>query len=117
DFTLYKGKKALIIDDSWGLAHAMNGQRVITEDFFKYRNWFVGHFMNFAFEDQTEDPIDKPHYNFTRDLEFSPIIDYRDSDVRALQEILKYEGCLPSNVESTGYFGAITKESVGKFQL
>src|SRR3990167_4423797 len=27
DFTLYKGKKSLIIDDSWGFASAMNGQQ------------------------------------------------------------------------------------------
>lgn len=111
DFTLYKGKKALIIEDSWGLDKATNGKRVITEDFFKKRNWYAAHFMNFAFEGT----VSKPHYRFTKDLEFSPTPSF-DPDVVALQDILKYETLFPSNVESTGYFGSITRDAVGKFQ-
>ena len=117
DFTLYKGKKALIIDDSWG-PNAGNGagQRIITEDFFKERNWFVAHFMNFSFEEnKKDDTISKPKYTFTKDLEFSDT--YKtDSDVIALQDILKYEGFFPINTDSTGYFGSITKKAVQQFQ-
>lgn len=98
DFTLYKGKKAIIIDDSWGLDAAMNGQRVITEDFFKARNFFSAYFINFAFEQPV---TDKPHY---------------DGGVKSLQDCLKFESLFPSNVESTGFFGAVTKKAVIDFQ-
>lgn len=98
DFTLYQGKKALIIDDSWGLAYAMNGQRVITEDFFKARNFFAAHFQNFAFEQ-----VDvKPHYTET---------------IVSLQDCLKSEGLFPTNVASSGVYGPITIKAVNSFQV
>jgi hypothetical protein len=99
DFTLYNGKKALIIDESWGLGTAMNGQRVITEDFFNARNFFAAHFMNFAFEEAS---IPKPHY---------------DETIKSLQDCLKFEGLFPSNVESTGVYGPVTIKAVNDFQV
>lgn len=98
DFTLYNGKKALIIDDSWGIATAMNGQRVITEDFFMARNFFAAHFQNFAFEEGT---IVKPRY---------------DGSVKSLQDCLKFEGVFPMNIDSTGVYGSITTKAVKAFQ-
>lgn len=108
DFTLVNGKKALIIDESWGLGTALDGQRIITEDFFKARNWFAAHFQNFAFEQVSE----KPKYTFTTPLEFGST----SADVKALQNILKYENLYPTNVESTGYYGSITAAGVLKWQ-
>jgi len=98
DFTMWQGKKALIIDESWGLGTAMNGQRVITEDFFNARNFFVAHFQNFAFEEAT---IPKPRY---------------DGSVVSLQNCLKYEGLFPTNVDSTGVYGPVTTKAVMAFQ-
>ena len=98
DFTLINGKKALIIDDSWGLSQAMNGQRVITEDFFNARNFFAAHFQNFAFEEV----VSKPHYNGT---------------IVSLQDCLKAEGLFPTNVSSTGVYGSITIKAVNAFQV
>lgn len=113
DFTLYKGKKALIIEDSAHFGKLV--RRVITEDFFKARNFFTGHFMNFAFEDGVAVNAPKPKYTFTHDLEMS--VAYKvEADVKALQDILKYEGLFPANAESTGYFGAITKLAVEAYQ-
>lgn len=109
DFTMYNGEKALIIDESWGQGSAMNGQRVITESFFKERNFFTAHFMNLAFEEGT---ITKPHFFFTKDLEMG----MKDADVKALQDCLKFEGVFPINTESTGYFGSVTKTAIAKFQ-
>ncbi len=93
------GKKALIVDESWGLGYAMNGQRVITEDFFTARNFFAAHFMNFAFEEAT---ILKPRY---------------DGSIVSLQNCLKFEGLFPTNVESTGVYGPITIKAVNAFQV
>lgn len=114
DFTLYKGKKAVIIDDS---AHfGKRWVRVVTEDFFKKRNFLAAYFINFAFEDGSLSPTTpKPKYTFTRDLEMSVTVVY-DKDVVALQDILKYEGLFPANVESTGYFGSVTKKAVEAYQ-
>jgi len=116
DFTLTEdGKKALVIDDSWG-PNAGNGagQRIVDEDFYRARNWFAAHFMNFAYENG-EEPSGKPRHTFLRDLEFSAIVK-NDAEVVALQECLKWEGLFPANVESTGYFGSITRKAVEGFQ-
>lgn len=109
DFTVYKGKKALIIDDSWGLDKAMNGQRIITEDFFNERCYFAAHFMNFKFE--SSEVVPKQN-SFNSDLE----IEMQNIEVTRLQNVLKTLGFFPSNVASTGYYGNITATAVGKFQ-
>lgn len=114
DYFLFKGKKALLIEDSSPFGGV--SRRIVTEDYFIKRNWFVGHFMNFAFEEESAPLIPKPTHTFNTDLEFSPTVQYSD-DVKALQEILKYESLFPSNIESSGYYGSITKIAVGKFQL
>ncbi len=64
--------------------------------------------MNFKYEIQDT----KPSYRFEKDLYFG----MTDPDVRALQDILKYEGLFPTNAESTGFFGSITLDAVKKFQ-
>lgn len=138
DFTLYNGKKALIIDDSWGSSYGKAGQRVITEDFFKERCFFAAYPLTFAFEDQTQPspapsptptptPV-KPKYTFTQKLVFIPwdsvnnrpidnlLHENQKSDTIALQDILKYEGFVPTNISSSGYFGAITAKGLLLFQ-
>lgn len=109
DFTLYKNQKALIIDDSWGLDKAMNGQRIITEDFFNKRNFFAAHFQNFAFE---EVAIVKPIHKFDKDLKFGQT----NGDIVKLQDILKYEGLFATNVASSGYYGTVTSKAVLAFR-
>jgi hypothetical protein len=113
DYTMYKGKKALIIEDSWGVQHGLGGRRIITEDFFSRRNYFVGHLMNFDFE---QGPIStKPKHNFRQQMTFSPTFSV-NPEVVHLQNVLKYEGLFPSNIESTGYYGSITAKAVLEFQ-
>lgn len=138
DYTLYKGKKAIVIDDSWGPnAGNGSGQRVIDEDFFKTRNWFAAYPINFKFQEGSPAPTPsptptptptKPTYNFTKQLKFIPWDTSKNQpadmvahnaqkpDVTALQDCLKYLGLFPSNIQSTGYFGAITKDAVLAFQ-
>lgn len=128
DFTLYQGQKALIIEDSWGEFGQFKGQRVITESFFKKRNWFVRYTMQFKF-DASQPPSDKPVYAFTKPLVFIPLdadtgeislpiaSRLQEKDVIALQTILKYEGFYPANIEATGYYGAITAKAVYQWQV
>lgn len=109
DCFCFAGKKFLLIEDS---AH-FGGltRRLISEDFFKARNWFVRYPMNFTFDVQ---PVEKPkpQHFFLTDLEF----DMTNDEVKALQDVLRYEGLFPTNSQSTGYFGAITLKAVQGFQ-
>lgn len=110
DFTLYEGEKALIIDDSWGSSYGVAGQRVIKESFFKERNFFAAYPLNFVF-DEAPTP-NKPTYKFSSILKFGET----NEDIKNLQNVLKYEGLFPNNVESTGYYGAVTAKGVLGFQ-
>lgn len=98
DFTLYNGQKALVIDDSWGNETALEGQRIITQDFFDKRCFYGAYFTNFAFEQTTA----KPKY---------------DGTTKSLQDCLKSEGLFPSNVESTGTIGPVTIKAINAFQV
>lgn len=116
DFTLLpNGKKALIIEDSWGPNAGLGGQRIIDEDFFKARNWYASYLTAFKFQIPAPTPIGKPIHTFNTDMEFSVIVTYTP-EVMALQDCLKFEGLYPANVSSSGYFGAITKKAVQQFQ-
>jgi len=119
DFTLYQGKKAIVIEDSWGPQFGMGGQRVITEDFFKARNFFAAYPMNFSFADQTAPVppvvvVTKPVRHFDHELDFGMT---DADDVGALQRILAYEGFFPTNIAYTSYFGAITASALLKWQV
>ena len=111
DFILYEDKKAIVIEDSWGSGFGIKGQRIITEDFFKARNFFAAYVMDFKF-DEIEDVV-KPKYNFDKDLFFGQT----SSDVKMLQNILKYEGLFANNIDSTGFYGSITTKAVQGFQV
>jgi len=109
DFFLKDGKKCLLIEDSWGGRYGYSGRRIITEDFYKERNFFAAYPMNFRFDEGG----DKPKYRFENVLTFGG----RGPDTVALQDILRYEGLFPGNIESTGYYGAITAKAVMAFQI
>jgi len=111
DFTLYQGKKCLIIEDSWGTSYGKAGQRIITEDFFKVRNFFAGHAMNFTFNKPVVPPISK--YTFTLNMKQGD----SNAEVKELQLYLKELGFYPKNSSATGYFGPVTKKAVVAFQL
>lgn len=120
------GKKALVIDDSWGSSYGAAGQRFITEDFFKARNWYARHVQNFKYNEQPETdlPVNTLKYTFNKNLVFIPWNSKlnlpadpatnaaQHLDVVALQNILKEEGFLAKNVDSTGYYGAMTAAAV-----
>ena len=112
DFLIYKGEKALKINDSWGFGAGMGGCRFITESFFKERNFFSAYPMNFKFGAQSRIKKDILHFGF--DLEFSPIVTYNKT-VKLLQKTLQGYGYYPQ-MECTGYYGAINRRAVGKFQ-
>jgi len=107
DAVLYKGRECLVIDDSWGTLFGKAGQRFITRDFFEKRNTHASYPI--AFKTGT---VDKPRYYFKapmRQGQTSP-------DIKVLQDILKYEGLMATNIASTGFYGEITRRSVLAYQ-
>lgn len=104
-------KKALIIDDSWGKNRGRDGQRIITEDFYRARNFYAGYPINFKFEEET---TEKPKYRFERNLVYGMA---NDNDVRMLQKCLKYLGYFPINAQETGNYFEITRRAVYQFQI
>lgn len=110
DFTLLPdGKKAIIIEDSWGPGAGMGGQRVIDEEMWRSRNWYASYLLNFKF---AVGETQKPPFNLTKTLKFG----MKDPEVVNLQDILRFLGFYPQNAQSTGYLGAVTKKGVTDFQ-
>lgn len=112
DYFLHKGKKALLIEDSWGIDTGIKGRRIITEDFFNKRTYYAGNIMNFKFENN-ELKDEKPIFNINKPLAFG----MQDEQVVSLQNMLKHEGLFPINTQSTGYYGSITAKKVMEWQL
>jgi hypothetical protein len=98
DFILKNGKKYLVIQDSWGLNYAVKGYRFISEEYFNARCFNAGYLLNFDFDTE----VLKPRF---------------DGTVVSLQDCLKYERLFPSNVNSAGVFGAVTKKALIDFQV
>lgn len=113
DFTLDRGEKCLVIDDSWGGATAMQGQRLITENFMKRRCTYAGYLLDLSNNwRDTQSTISRPHANFQIDLVFN----MTHPDIKKLQDVLKYEELFPVNQESTGYYGNLTAKGVLAWQ-
>lgn len=124
DYTLVDGKKCLIIEDSWGTSYGKAGQRIITEDFFKARNWFSAYPIDFKFE---VSPTPSPVY-FTLACRFVPdpalsasqqnkIDSVQHEEVVRIQRFLQQRGFFPSNATCTGYYGAVTAKAVFNWQI
>lgn len=115
DAFLYKGEKALLIDDSWGKFYGLNGQRIITESWLKQRCYGAGVLKNLKNTWQEDKPKpNKPKYTFAKSLVYGM---RKDKDVVALQNILKFEQLFPQDTDSTGNYLSCTANSVKKFQI
>jgi hypothetical protein len=109
--TLYNGKKAIIIDDSWGTGYGIGGKRIITEEWFKAgRVTSAGYFTTFA---NAQGAV-KPIHTFTRQLEFGL---KADPEVVALQQCLNFLGYFPDVQSFTGNFAGLTLAAVKTFQV
>ena len=108
DNVLKDGVKYIVMDDSWGPNYAKFGQRYLSQEWLKARTFYAGYTINFVYDPNPS----KPHFTFTQNMKKGD----RNADVKGLQDILKYEGMFPTNVESTGYFWSVTFNGVKLFQ-
>lgn len=96
-YGLHDGKKAIGMDDSWGVKYGKGGKRIITEDFLNKRCFYCGYVTSLS------------DYVFTKTLKFGS----KGIDVRKLQEVLNKQG---SKLVIDGIFGRNTKNAVIAFQ-
>jgi len=111
DACLYKGKEALIIEDSWGRRYGLDGRRVITREFFEDRNTFAAYPINL--KNVEVETRNRPKYRFSKN---SLKLHDNNLHVRELQRILRHEGLFPANIDLTGYYGSITARGVLQWQ-
>ena len=100
DFTLFKGKKYLVIQDSWGLKYAMNGLRLISEEYFYERCYQAAYLMNFQTQNN-ETVFERPKF---------------DGSIVSAQKCFKYEGLFPANINEVENWGNITRTACIAFQ-
>ncbi len=99
DFTLYQGKKYLVIQDSWLLKTSMDGLRLISEEYFNTRCFLTSYLMNFQLVQNT-DPV-RPHF---------------DGSIMSAQKCFKWEGLFPLNISEVENWGNITRMACVNFQ-
>ena len=108
DYFLKNGEKCFMIEDSWGSQYGNNGRRILSETWVRARMTGCMYLIDWVYS-----PVTKPKHTFSQVM----IYGQENSEISALQDVLKYEGLIPSNVESTGFFGSITAKAVMNFQL
>lgn len=106
NYTLHKGEKSVIIDDSVNSYSTLNGtgQRILTESFLKERCWTVLAIV-------PEVKVEKPKHTFEKNMVYGD----RGEEVKELQRCMIDQGFLKSGFD-TGYFGTLTMRAVIKFQ-
>jgi hypothetical protein len=106
DFTMHNGEKSLVIEDSWGVFGNFYGRRLITESFFKVRNFNSVYPLALK--------TDKLSHTFTTPLQYGMM---GNSEVKILQQLLQRDNIFPSNVDCTGNYLAITAKAILDFQV
>lgn len=97
DTTLYKGVKAIYIEDSaWFGGFS---ERLLTEDWIKNRVYEVRYTMNFKFSIKTGD---RPSYD--------------GQTIVSAQKCLRYDGLFPDNVDLIENLGPLTRKAISLFQ-
>lgn len=114
DYTMWKGEKALIIDDSWGKFYGFDGQRVLTQSFLKKRCYYAGYLLDLS-NDWRKDvtPPAKPKHYFSHNMYYGS---RNNEEVKWLQKVLKYEQLFPQTADITGNYFQITAKAVLAWQ-
>jgi len=106
------GTDYLVIEDSWGKfggKYGQNGQRLISRSMWADGFYFAAVLTDFEYSSNDKASFDK----------FEKVMTYgtKQPEVVRLQDFLKTQGLMPSNLDSTGYYGEITRKAVYLFQV
>lgn len=109
DFTMWKGEKALVFQNSWGEGWGFGGLGIITESEMK-----KGLVVAVYFQDlKNQASSDRPNLQIkASDLTTG----MQSPEVMKLQLMLQYLGFFPSNIDTTGFYGGITRKAVKDYQ-
>ena len=99
DIVNYKGQDYIVCDESWGIGYSMNGQRLISREYFNHRCFLASYLMSFSFS--VGEQSDKPVF---------------DGSIISAQKCFKWLGYFPSNVNEVESWGNITRSACIKFQ-
>lgn len=110
DFTLWKGEKVLIFQNSWGSSWGFSGLGIITETQLK-----SGGFVLAAYYKELKNQAEVGEKLKLIILAQSLKIGDRNGEVMKLQIMLQWLGFFPQ-VNATGYFGGITRQAVKDYQ-
>lgn len=99
DIAVYNGQQVIVCDESWGLQYSMNGQRLITREYFNARCYQASYLLNFDMTAQKS--LERPHFTGT---------------IISAQECFKWEGLFPNNVATVENWGNITRTACISFQ-
>ena len=99
DAVTYNGVEYLVCDESWGLGYSMNGQRLISREYFNFRCFLASYLVGFQFGLGEEG--DKPRF---------------DGSIVSAQKCFKFLGYFPLNVQEVENWGTVTRQACIKFQ-
>lgn len=112
DFTLWKGEKALVFQNSWGSSWGFNGLGIITETQFKSGGYVLSTYYE-ELKNEVRTDI-KPRLKL---YATSMKVGDSNGEVMKMQIMLQYFGFFPAGVKCTGYYGGITRQAVKDYQL
>ncbi len=98
--------------NSWGQQWGDNGDFYFGQEYTPFEAWAVVQTLPANWESLLPQQNDKPHIKFVNPLSYG----VRGSEVIQLQDCLKWIGCIPNEVPSTGLFGPLTLAGVKLFQ-
>lgn len=101
DYFLQDGKKYLLILDSWGKNYAIDGYRLISEEYFNARCFLASYLKTFETQNNEALP-ERPKF---------------DGSIVSFQRCMKFLGYFPANVPEIENFGAISRSACVKYQL
>jgi hypothetical protein len=111
DFTMWKGEKAIVFQNSWSDKWGFGGLGVITETQLKTGGLVTAlYFENLP---NVAESGTMPKINI---VATSLSIGASNGEVGKLQIMLQFLGFFPSGTECTGYYGGITRQGVKDFQ-
>lgn len=107
DYFLKNDEKCFLVEDSWGQEYGNQGRRILSETWVRARMTGAMYLIDWVYA-----PTTKPQFHFTSVLLYGQ----KNDQIRRLQDVLRYEGLMPSNIQSTGFFGPITAKAVKELQ-
>lgn len=109
---LYRGRKVLITQDSWGLhSTTFKGIRLIDQEWIDKHMTFAGSLHDLQNDWRDTQDNEKPKHTFYKQMQYGET----NPEIAAIQDILKYENLFP-NIESTGRYLQITAKAVLAWQ-